>query len=117
MKKTEERLGRTVQPFARFTAGEVKLIRERITREFIRSIDGKEAEIALGGKLRDVEYAALAQLFKQAGVGLETVDLDELPANRAERRRLLRELDHPAVRAERRGRYGMWKRRQIRGRR
>ena len=87
---------RSVIPFAPHTAGEVRVLRERIELEFRVKI-GKPMRA-----LRAAETATLHALFEQAGVGLETVALHELPVNRADRRAIINGAKSGPVRNRRR---------------
>ena len=87
-----------MNPLARYTSGQVRVMREQIELEFRLTI-GKPLR-----KLREAETATLHALFEQAGVGLETVALHELPVNRADRRNLIRHSTNPMVVAYRRKR-------------
>ena len=84
-----------MNPLARYTSGQVRVMREQIELEFRLTI-GKPLR-----KLREAETATLHALFEQAGVGLETVALHELPVNRAERRRIIKHATNPVVIAHR----------------
>ncbi len=99
MKKHDEEAPHKVLPFAPYTAGQTEVIRAGIEVRFRLSIDKPDKD------LRRAERAALEKLWEQAHVGLET-PMAELPQNRADRRRMLRQINDPTVRAERRGRYG-----------
>ena len=84
-----------MNPLARYTSGQVRVMREQIELEFRLTI-GKPLR-----KLREAETATLHALFEQAGVGLETVALHELPLNRADRRNAIRHATNPVIVAHR----------------